>query len=88
MSGPGSIRMDATCYGSDMRYPTDIKLLWKAVGWDHHPLKGHCKVLGPPCPVPSSPNKPNLTAIGPMVDLAPRCHSITIFLAWTAHYWI
>ena len=50
VSEPGSIRMDATCYGSDMRYPTDIKLLWEAVGWNHRPLKGHCKVLGPPAP--------------------------------------
>lgn len=46
MSDLGSICMDATCYESDMRYPTDIKLIWEAVEWNHSLLKGHCKLLG------------------------------------------
>lgn len=46
MSELGSICMDATAYESDMRYPTDIKLLWEAVQWNHGLLKGHCKMLG------------------------------------------
>ena len=50
MSDLGSICMDATCYESDMRYPTDIKLLWEAVQWNHSLLKAHCKVLGLPLP--------------------------------------
>jgi len=50
MSDLGSICMDATCYESDMRYPTDIKLLWEAVGWNHGLLKEHCKLLGLPLP--------------------------------------
>ncbi len=31
MSELGSVRMAATCYESDISYPTDIKLLWEAV---------------------------------------------------------
>ena len=50
MSELGSICMDATCYESDMRYPTDVKLLWEAVEWNHRLLKDHCKMLGVPLP--------------------------------------
>ncbi|UOY06760.1 transposase [Muricauda sp. SCSIO 64092] len=50
MSDLGSICMDATCYESDMRHPTDIKLLWEAVEWNHRLLREHCKVLGLPLP--------------------------------------
>jgi len=50
MSELGSICVDATCYESDMRYPTDIKLLWEAVEWNYGLLKGHCKLLGLPMP--------------------------------------
>lgn len=34
---------DATCYETDMRYPTDIKLLWEAVEWLYKHLK---KIVG------------------------------------------
>ncbi len=46
MSELGSICMDATCYESDMRYPTDIKLLWEAVEWNHGLLREHGRMLG------------------------------------------
>ena len=38
--------MDATCYQSELRYPTDEKLLWGSVDWSYRQLKAICKVLG------------------------------------------
>jgi len=40
-----SITTDATCYESEVRYPTNQKLLWEAVHWSHHQLKLLCKAL-------------------------------------------
>lgn len=40
------VLMDATCYESSVRYPTDQKLLWEAVEWSYAQLCAHCKVLG------------------------------------------
>lgn len=40
------ITMDATCYESEVRYPTDVKLLWESVEWAHDRMKKTCKVLG------------------------------------------
>jgi hypothetical protein len=40
-----SITMDATCYESYLRYPTDQKLLWECVYWSYRELKALCKVL-------------------------------------------
>lgn len=34
-----SITMDATCYESELRYPTDQKLLWESVDWLYKELK-------------------------------------------------
>jgi hypothetical protein len=34
-----SITMDATCYESELRYPTDQKLLWECVDWLYKQLK-------------------------------------------------
>ena len=34
-----SITMDATCYESELRYPTDQKLLWECVDWLYKELK-------------------------------------------------
>jgi hypothetical protein len=34
-----SITTDATCYESEVRFPTDQKLLWECVHWSHHQLK-------------------------------------------------
>ncbi|MEL6661073.1 MAG: transposase [Bacteroidota bacterium] len=40
------VLMDATCYESAVRYPTDQKLLWEAVEWSYQQLCSHCKYLG------------------------------------------
>ena len=45
-----SLVMDATCYESYLRYPTNIKLLWESVEWLHN-LTGHlCKEVRVPVP--------------------------------------
>lgn len=36
---------DATCYESDIRYPTNVKLLWESVDWSYNQLKLLCKSL-------------------------------------------
>ncbi len=41
-----SIVMDATCYGSEVRYPTNEKLLWEPVQWSYTQMKAICKALG------------------------------------------
>ena len=46
LSSQSHITVDATCYESDMRYPTDAKLLWEAVSWLHKEIKSICKLLG------------------------------------------
>ena len=50
MQDKGCITMDATCYESHLRYPTNVKLLWEAVDWLHDLIKGVCKELGVPVP--------------------------------------
>ncbi len=45
MKQPGCIFTDATCYESEVRFPTDQKLLWESVHWSHHQLKIVCKTL-------------------------------------------
>lgn len=40
-----AILMDATCYESYIRYPTDVKLLWESCQWVHHGMVGLCKSL-------------------------------------------
>lgn len=40
-----SITMDATCYESSVRYPTNQKLLWECVHWAYRQLKALCKAL-------------------------------------------
>jgi len=40
-----SITTDATCYESEVRYPTDQKLLWESVHWTHGQMKTLCKLL-------------------------------------------
>lgn len=37
--------MDATCYESNIRYPTDQKLLWESVYWSYTQLKKVSKIL-------------------------------------------
>jgi hypothetical protein len=36
---------DATCYESDLRYPTNVKLLWESVEWLYGQMKLTCKYL-------------------------------------------
>lgn len=43
-----SIVMDATCYESHLRYPTNVKLLWESVDWIHALVKAVCKEVGEP----------------------------------------
>ena len=37
--------VDATCYESEVRYPTNQKLLWESILWSHKQLVLHCKHL-------------------------------------------
>lgn len=37
--------MDATCYESNIRYPTDQKLLWESAFWSYNQLKKSTKAL-------------------------------------------
>lgn len=39
------VLMDATCYESHVRYPTDIKLLWESTQWVHKKIKMFCGQL-------------------------------------------
>lgn len=43
MDGKGAVTMDATCYESHMRYPTNVKLLWECADWLHGLLKKVCR---------------------------------------------
>jgi hypothetical protein len=40
-----SITTDATCYESEVRYPTNQKLVWESVNWSYHQIKIICKGL-------------------------------------------
>jgi hypothetical protein len=40
-----AILIDATCYESYIRYPTDVKLLWESCDWLHSQTVGLCKLL-------------------------------------------
>lgn len=37
---------DATCYESELRYPTVQKLLWEATSWLYNQLRKTCRILG------------------------------------------
>ena len=39
---PEKIVVDATCYQSEVRYPTNQKLLWESVHWLYRQLKQLC----------------------------------------------
>lgn len=45
-----SITMDATCYESEIRYPSNEKLLWECVHWNYKQLRTFCKSLKQPMP--------------------------------------
>ncbi|MDD2475910.1 MAG: transposase, partial [Dysgonamonadaceae bacterium] len=42
------VLIDATCYESEMRYPTDVKLLWESVEWCHQRMVKICQFLSIP----------------------------------------
>ena len=46
LSESENMLVDATCYESDVRYPTDPKLLWESVSWLYVKLKWIYKSLG------------------------------------------
>lgn len=46
ISSPNQVVMDATCYESEVRYPSIQKLLWECVHWMYHQLRKTCKSLG------------------------------------------
>ncbi|MDD7885833.1 transposase [Flavivirga sp. 57AJ16] len=46
ISRPEQATTDATCYESELRYPTNQKLLWEAVSWLYNQLRRTCKALG------------------------------------------
>lgn len=48
ISEPEKIVMDATCYESEVRYPTDVKLLWESVEWCYSRMSRVCRQLSQP----------------------------------------
>ena len=46
MAYKDSVVIDATCYESEVWYPTDQKLLWQSVRWSYNQLKKWCKKTG------------------------------------------
>ncbi len=50
MKDRSSVTMDATCYESHLRYPTNVKLLWECVAWLYGKMKKRCRELGVPLP--------------------------------------
>jgi len=46
IASPNQIVMDATCYESEVRYPTIQKLLWESVHWLYVQLRRNCQALG------------------------------------------
>ena len=42
---PGHATTDATCYESEVRFPTNQKLLWESVSWSYGQMKLICKYL-------------------------------------------
>lgn len=48
INNPEKVLIDATCYESEMRYPTDVKLLWECVEWCHKRMVKISKLLSIP----------------------------------------
>lgn len=46
LNGQETLLVDATCYESEVRYPTDVKLLFESVDWLYWKLKQYSKCLG------------------------------------------
>lgn len=45
ISEPEKVTVDATCYESEVRYPTNQKLLWESVDWLYRQLRELCRIL-------------------------------------------
>ena len=50
IDGKSATVMDATCYESHMRYPTNVKLLWECTDWLYGLLKKVCREQGAAMP--------------------------------------
>lgn len=46
IDSPNQVTVDATCYESELRYPSNQKLLWESVSWLYGQLTKTCKILG------------------------------------------
>ena len=46
IANPDQVTVDATCYESASRYPTNVKLLWEAVDWIYKQLSRNCRAAG------------------------------------------
>ena len=46
IKNPDQVTVDATCYESELRYPTNQKLLWEAVHWMYKQLSRNVKLAG------------------------------------------
>lgn len=46
ISSASHVLVDATCYESELRYPTIQKLLWEAVSWLYKQIGFTCRILG------------------------------------------
>lgn len=46
IENPCQVTVDATCYESELRYPSNQKLLWEAVNWMYNQLGKNAKVVG------------------------------------------
>ncbi|MDO6760987.1 hypothetical protein Q4566_12305 [Tamlana sp. 2_MG-2023] len=46
IDGKSQITVNATCYESELCYPTPQKLLWEAIDWLFKQLRKNCKFLG------------------------------------------
>ena len=46
IENPDQLTVDATCYESELRYPSNQKLLWEAVYWIYKQLSRNVKVMG------------------------------------------
>lgn len=46
IENPNHLTVDATCYESELRYPSNQKLLWEVVNWMYRQLRKNAKVVG------------------------------------------
>lgn len=45
MSDLDKVLVDATCYESELRFPTNQKLLWECIVWNFNQMKSLCEIL-------------------------------------------